>query len=175
MHDRPVVLLHLVWNDIVRALGRQHDSENVPRMFSRKTCDFDDLALRCFFLRPFQAVNPLRGVRTTGIVHLTIVFQWAVVNFPDFLNPEQDFFGCIPGLHQNSPKIERFLIDAVRKHVLHVIRFGGAIAIRVIHTIVDDPKLVSLWIDLHTSHDTETLDHPMCIPTGRSSYQFDGV
>jgi hypothetical protein len=45
MYDLHVVLRHLVGNDIVRALGRQHHSENFHLMFSRKAFDFYDLTL----------------------------------------------------------------------------------------------------------------------------------
>jgi hypothetical protein len=45
MYDLHVVLRHLVGNDIVRALGRQHYSENFHLMFGRKAFDFYDLTL----------------------------------------------------------------------------------------------------------------------------------
>ena len=48
MYDLHVVLLHLVCHDIVRALGRQHYSENFHLMLGRKTFDLDGLALLLF-------------------------------------------------------------------------------------------------------------------------------
>src|SRR4030066_2322141 len=44
LYDLHVVLRHVVGDDIVRALGRQHHSENFHLVLSRKPFDFDDLA-----------------------------------------------------------------------------------------------------------------------------------
>jgi len=44
MYNLHVVLRHLVCNDIVRALGRQHYSEKFHLMFARKTLNFDNLS-----------------------------------------------------------------------------------------------------------------------------------
>lgn len=65
------------------------------------------------------------------------------------------------------------MLHTVRKHVVHVIQFGLAIAIRVVNTIVDHPELVDWWIDVDTRHHTDTFDHPVGIATRLSSYQFD--
>jgi len=43
-----------------------------------------------------------------------VVFQWTVVDFANFLNLQHHFFGRIPGIHQNSPKIQAFLINAIQ-------------------------------------------------------------
>ena len=59
MYDLRVVLLHLVCHDIVRALGRQHYSEDFHLMLGREPFDFDRLALLLFLLCPLQTINPL--------------------------------------------------------------------------------------------------------------------
>ena len=50
LYDLHIVLHHLVCNDIVRTLGRQHYSENFHLVLSRKTLDFDDFAMLLFCL-----------------------------------------------------------------------------------------------------------------------------
>jgi len=62
LYDLRVVLHHLVCDDIVCALGRQHYSENFHLMFSRKTFDLDDLAMLFFCFGPFQAIDVLIGL-----------------------------------------------------------------------------------------------------------------
>jgi len=57
LYDLHLVLSHLVRHDIVRALGRQHYSENFHLMLGRKTFDFDDLTLLLFCFCPLQAID----------------------------------------------------------------------------------------------------------------------
>ena len=61
-YDLQVVLRYLVGHDIVRALGRQHYSENFHLVFRRKAFDFDHFTLLQFGFRPFQAVHSPIGL-----------------------------------------------------------------------------------------------------------------
>src|SRR3972149_6182923 len=62
LYDLRVVLRHLVCDDIVRALGRQHYSENFHLVLSRKAFDFDDFAMLLLCFGPFQAIHPAIGL-----------------------------------------------------------------------------------------------------------------
>ncbi len=142
-------------------------------MFGRKAFDFDDFALLLLRCTPGQTIDPLVRFFTARIIHLPVIFEWTVVDFPELFNLEHDFFGGIPGVHQNCPKIQALLVNTVQKHILNMIQFGFSITIRIINTVINDPELIGLWIDIHTSHNTNALDNPVRIPAILAPNQFD--
>ncbi len=70
LYDLRVVLRHIVGHDIVCALGRKHNPEELHFMIARKAFDFDRFAMVFLSLIPFKAVRT------------PIVFEWTIVNRP---------------------------------------------------------------------------------------------
>lgn len=81
MYDLHVGLGHLVSNDIIRALGRQHYSENFHLMIGGKTFNFDDLALLPLCFGPIQTIHALVRFCSTRIIYLAIIFERTIVDF----------------------------------------------------------------------------------------------
>ena len=165
LYDLHTVLSHLVRHDIIRALGRQHNSENFHLMFARKTSDFDDLTMLLLFFCPFRAIHPLVRFYTARFIHQAIILERAVVDFAQFLNLEHDIFGGIPAIHQHVSEQKLLLIHTIFQHVMHMIQLGLAVALRIINAIVDDSELIHSRIDIHTGHYSDPFDDPMCITT----------
>jgi hypothetical protein len=173
MYNLHVVLRHLVCDDVVRALGRQHNPEKFHLVVTREAFDFDDFAMLFLGFCPFKTVHTLVSFCASRIIDLAIILEWTVVKLVQPINREHHFFRSVPTIHQNSPKRQLFLIDAVEQHFMYVIQLSFAIAIRIINAIVNDPELVYLRIDVHTGNDTDALDDLMGIATVLASNQVD--
>src|SRR5512143_2658014 len=74
-----VILSQVVGDDVVRALRRQHHPEQLHLMFFGKALDLNPLTLCALRWRPRQRVYSPVGRRTTSVIHLPIIFEWAVV------------------------------------------------------------------------------------------------
>lgn len=109
-------------------------------MIARKSFDFDHLAMQLFGFCPCETVHTPVGLGTTRIVHLPIIFEWTVEDFSVLFNRQDDFFGCIPTIHQDSPKLELLLVNTIEEHLLEVVKFRFAISIWIINSIVNDPS-----------------------------------
>jgi hypothetical protein len=173
LDDQRVVLSHLVGDDKVRALRRQHDPENFHLVISRKPFDFDDFALVLFSFCPCQMIYALVRFCAPRIIHLAIILERTIVDFVQVFDLEHDVFGRIPAIHQHRPKIQFFLIDSIQKHVLQMIQFGLSIPVRIINPVVDHPELVYFGIDVDTRYDPHPVDQAMRIPAVLLAHQFD--
>ena len=67
-------------------------------------------------------------------------------------NVEYGVIGRIPGVHQDGAKQQSLLVDAVGQHVMHMVQFSLAIAVRIVDAEIYDPKLIEVGIDMHTCH-----------------------
>jgi len=95
LYGRQGMLSKIVGHDIVRALGRQHHSEQFHLMLLGKAFDLDHFAVLFFRFRPCQSIHPLIGLRSTRIIHLAVVLKWAVIHLLQSLDIQQDVFGRI--------------------------------------------------------------------------------
>ena len=173
LYDLHVVLRHLVCDDVIRALGRQHNPEKFHLISAREAFDLDDFAMFLFGFRPLKTVHTLVRSCATRIIDLAIILERTVVNLVQPVNCEHHFFRGVPAIHQNCPKRQLFLVDTVEQHVVHMIQLGFAIAVRIINAVINDPELVDLRIDIHTGYDTYTLDNSMGIATVLMPNQFN--
>lgn len=46
----------------------------------------------------------------------------------------------------------------MHQHVVYMVKLGVAVAVGIVAAVVDEPELIDLGIDLHTSHDADALD-----------------
>ena len=74
------ILSKIVGHDIVRALGRQHYSEQFHFMIFRKALDLDDFAVWFFLICPLQSIHTLIRLDSTRVIHLAVVFERAVID-----------------------------------------------------------------------------------------------
>src|SRR3954470_15741200 len=100
------MLSRIVSDDVIRAqwapVRRQHNPEEFYLMFFGKAFELDQLAVPTFPGRPVERVHTPIGGSRAGIIHLTIVLEWAIVDFVHLLNGEHDVFGGIPAIHEDS-------------------------------------------------------------------------
>lgn len=168
-----VVLRHVIGYDIIRALGRKHHPEEFHFVIARKTLDLDNFAALLLGFCPFERIDSSVRLRTARIIDLAVVFERAVVDFLALFNRQHDFLGRIPTVHQDGPELQLLLVNTVQKHVLNVIEFALAVSVWVVNPIVDDPKLIQVRIDIHTSDDPDALDDALCVSAVLPSHQFD--
>jgi hypothetical protein len=164
LYDLHVVLGYLVRDDVICALSRQHNPEKFHLISAREAFDLDDFAMFLFGFRPVKTVHASVRSCATRIIDLAIILERTVVNLVQPVNCEHHFFRGVPTIYQNCPKRQLFLVDTVEQHIAHVIQFGFAIAIRIINTVIDDPELVDLRIDIHTGYNTYTIDNLWVLP-----------
>ena len=173
LYDLHIVLRHFVCDDVVRALGRQHNPEKFHLVVTRKAFDLDDFAMLFLGFRPFKTIHTLVRLCAARVIDLTIILERTVVDFVQPLNQQQNFLRSVPTVHQNCPKRQLFLINAVEQHVLHMVQLGLAVPFRVIDAVVNDPELIDLRIDVDTGDNANALDDFMNIATVLFSNQFD--
>ena len=171
--DLRVILSEVVSDHIVRAPWRQHNPEQLHLMLFGKPPDLDQLAVGALSLSPRQRIYSSVGCSATGVIHLAIISERAVVNLVQALNVRHGVLGRIPGIHQDCPKLQLFLVDTIRKHVMHMVEFGLAVTFRRIDALVNDPELVERGIDIDTRHHPNPFDDAMRIPAVLPTYQFD--
>ena len=104
-----------------------------------------------------QEYLPVDKVVSRRIIYLAIIFERTVVDFLVFLNRQHDFLGGIPTIYQHGPELQLLLVNTIQEHFLHMIEFCLAIPSWIVNSIIDDPKLIQLRIDIHTSHNAYAL------------------
>ena len=82
-------------------------------------------------------------------------------------------FSRIPTVHQDPGKREALLIDQPREHVLEMIQFGFAIALRVINPIVNQPEPILLRIDIDTCNHPEAFDDALGVAAILTTHSRD--
>lgn len=169
-----VVLSEIVGNDVIRALraSGQHHPEKFHLMLLGKALELDHFAMLLLRLRPLQSIHPPVRLISTRIVHLAVVFERAVVDFLQVLNQKHAFLGRIPAIHPYEAKHKVLLIDTMQQHILDMIQFGFAIPVRIINSIIDDPKLVQGGVDVHACYNAHPFDDPVCVSTPLPPHQF---
>ena len=167
-----VVLSHIVGDDIIRALGRQHHPEQFHFVILGKALELHHFAMRSFQLRPVQPIHSLIRLHSTRIIHLAVILERAIIDLFQALHKQHDILGRIPAIHQDEPKQKFLLIHTVCQHIMHMIQLGLAIPVRIINALVDDPELVQHGIDIHTGHHPNSFDDPVCISAPLAPHQI---
>jgi hypothetical protein len=49
------------------------------------------------------------------------------------------------------------------------------LSIRLVQTVVDEPKLVGFWIHINTGHHPNAFDNALCVATPLPPYEFDAM
>ena len=75
------ILSEVVSDNPIRAVGRHRDPEQFYLVVLRKPFDFDDFAMLSLLMAPRQRIHPAVQRCTACVINLSIVLQWAVVNF----------------------------------------------------------------------------------------------
>lgn len=163
----------VIGRDIIRALGRKHDSETFHLVVSRKAFDLEELAACLLTFTPPQAVDPLIGFGRQRVIDLTIIFEPTVVNLLHPFDQQHHIFGRIPGVHQHRAKGQLLVFNGVGQHLLQLIKLRFAIAIGVINAIINDPKLVGLGVDINAGDDADAFDDVVGIATVLAAHQVN--
>src|SRR4030066_2568750 len=171
-----IILSQVVCYHIVRALDGQHNPEQFHFVLFGKALDLHDFAALLFFFGPFQRIHSAIGQSAARIIYLTIVFEWAVIYLLQrFFNKEHHILRRIPAIHQHSIECNPLLVHTIGQHLMQMIQLRLAISIGIVDPIINNPKLVRRWVDIHTSHYTDPFDHATCIPAILSLNQLNLV
>jgi len=168
-----VILSQVVGGDIIRALGGEHQPEQFHLMPLGKILDVEGFAMLLVVVSPRQAINALVGPFLMAVIDQAIVFQWAVIDLVQALDVQHQLTLGIPCVHQHPTKRQFLVIQCVVKHLTHMIQFGLAVVVWVINSIVDDPELVKLRIDVHTGHDPNAFDQTVRIAAVLPPHDLD--
>jgi len=167
------ILSEIVGRNEVRAPGGEHQSEQFHLMTFRKVLDMDQLAMLLLINRPLQLVNALVGLLTLRVIDQPIGFERTVVDFAQILNVHHQLALGIPAIHQHSTKGKLLVGVGIVQHLAHMIQLSLTVPVRVENPVVDDPGLVSVWIDVDTRHHPDAFDDPMHVPTVLSPHQLN--
>ncbi len=75
------VLSQVVGHDIIRAVWRDHEPEQLQAMTFREIFDVDILAMRFFFFAPGKRIHsPVINHGPVAFIHLAVVLYGAIVN-----------------------------------------------------------------------------------------------
>src|SRR6476661_2978828 len=91
------ILRHVIGDNIVRALGRQHNPEQFHFGITRQTLQLDAFATVAFLRGPEQAIHALIWLLPARVINLTVIFDWTVV----------DLLQAVNQLHQRNRGIPR--------------------------------------------------------------------
>lgn len=109
-------------------------------MFSRKPFDFDHFALLQFIVDPGQTIDPLIGLRASGVVHQAVVLKGTIIDFTVSFALQHHLLGRIPSVHQDRPEREGFLINDVAQHRQQMVQFALPSAVGIINPIVKNSQ-----------------------------------
>ena len=131
-------------------------------------------------MRPFltgsgQCIDPPVRFGPAGIVHLTVVPEGAVVDLVETIDAQHQFFGRVPGVHQDGMKWQLLVLYQLRKHVPRMIEFALAIPVGIVDAVIDHPVLARLGMDVHTVDQPDALDQTMRIAAVLQPHQCDLV
>ena len=167
------ILSGIVGSDKVRALRRKHQPEQLHLMACREILDMHPPAVLFFSLRPGQPIHALVARLVGAGIHLTIVFERAVVDLVEMLDMQHQLTFGIPAIHQYASKRQAFVVQGIVQHLPDMIQFALAIPLRVVNPVVNDPELIRFRVDVDTRHHSNPLDNAMSISTVLPSHQFD--
>jgi hypothetical protein len=137
------ILNGVVGHDPVRAGGGGHlNPEQAHLLVLGETLDFDDLAVFPFGRMPGQRVYPLIGRSAAGVVHLAVVLEWAVINFPQQLDEQHQLLSGIPAILEHRLKGRLLVMDGIRQLVTDRGKLGVALPVRIVEAVVDEPELI---------------------------------
>ncbi len=169
------ILSQVVGDDIVRAVGGDRDPEALRLVVFGKAFDLNPLAVLKLRFRPRERIHAPVRLRALRIVHLPVVLERAVVDFVQRFDVKHQVFRGVPGVHQHGLKRQLLLIDHVLQHLPNMVKFSLAVAIGVIDTVVNEPELVGLRVDVDTGDDADTTNDAAGIAAILAAHQLDGV
>ena len=168
------ILSLVVGHDVVRAVGRHLNPEALHFVVFGEAFDLDALAVGQLLGAPGQRIDALVEALAPRIIHLSIIFERAVVALLEGLDEQHQVFGRVPRVHQHGMKGQLFLIHHIGEHLADVVQLAFAVAVGVVDAIVNQPELVGLGLDIHTSHDPDAFDDGFGVAAILGAHQFDG-
>jgi hypothetical protein len=182
--DLPAIAAHLlrrrrrmlstvVGHDPIRAVGRHLNPEPLPFVVFGKAFDLDGLAVSLFSRIPAQRTDALVRLCPTGIIHLAVRLEGAIIDFLQGLDEQHQVFGGIPTVHQHGLERQALVIDGIAEHVMDMIELGFAVAIGIVEPVVDQPERIQLRIHIDAGDDADAADQAMGIATVLAAHQVD--
>ncbi len=152
------ILSGVVSHDPVRAVGRHLNPEQTHLVVFREAFDLDHFTpLSCGGIPPQDIYAPI-GLRATEVIHLPVVFERTVVHLPQGFDEEHEVCGRLPTIPQHRLNGQPFLVHHIREHLMDMIKLGVAVALGIVETVVNEPKLIGLGIAIDTGHHADTFD-----------------
>jgi hypothetical protein len=111
---------------------------------------------------------------TPSLSSTAILFERAIVDFAASLDVQHQFSGGVAGVHQDGAEGQLFVFDGMVEDLSHVVEFGFAIHVGSKQTIVDEPKLVGLGVNINRGDNPDAFDHRTGIARILPPQKFNG-
>lgn len=155
-------LSDIVSHDVIRAVGRHLDPEQLHLVVSWKISQLDPLAIPQRRLIPLQAIDRPIGQTTVTIIDHTVTLDGTVKELLVPVKEQHQFLAGIPRVHQDCLE-HQAAAQSILEHRRHMIQFAPPILPRIINAVVDDPELAAMRMDVDTTHQSDTIGQAMGI------------
>jgi len=172
-YGRRVILSHAVCNDIVRAPGRQHNTEQFHLVIFGEIFYFQNLTMAESVIAPSDGICVSVRSDSEGIINRTVISDRTVIQFPRASGEQHHIFCRIPCIREYGTETQLPVIYAVCQHIRHMSELGFPVSVRVGNTEVGYPKSIFIGIDINTCYDSDSSDNAMRISAVLSPHRLD--
>lgn len=167
------ILRNIIRHDVVRAPGRERQSEQFHLMSGGKVAQMHQPSGTQFVLRPQQTIHAMIVFIFAVQADQAVILDRAVIDLPQPLNEQHFIFRRIPAVHQHYAKRQPFVIDGVGQHLTHMVKLALVVGFRSKDTVVNDPEPVGLRVNIHAGRHPNASDNLLGVAAPLLPHQFD--
>lgn len=167
-------MAEIVGHDPFRAMGVR-DPEEFDFEIVGKLVDFDVLAMKDVMSGPNQVLRQAVGSLAAGVIDKTVGLDRADEGQLESVNEDHHVFGRVPGVHEHRLGGQHLLGQGTGEHFAHMVELAFAIPIGVVQTVVDDPVLPAVGVNVQAIDHADAFDQTVGVAAVLQPHQIDMV
>ena len=164
--------MEIVGHDPIRAMGARYpeefDFEAVGELVN-----LDSLALQDVVRLPVQVLRQAVGLLATGVIDQAVGLDRADEGQLECVDEDHHVLGRVPGVHEHRLGWQGLLGQGSCEHLAHMVELALAVPLGVVQTVVDDPVLPVVGVDVQAVDHPDALDQAMSVATVLQPHQID--
>ena len=162
----------IVGHDPIRAIVVRNPGPFDFEIFG-KFVNLDGLAMKDVLRAPSQILGLAVRIFSARIIDQSIGFDRANERQLERVDQDHQIFGRVPRVHQHRPQWQALLRQGPCEHFTHMIELAFAVPFGIKQTIIDDPILAALGVDIQTIDHSNAFDQSVGVATVLEPNQID--
>ena len=165
-------MAEIVGHDPIRAMAVRYPEEFNFEVVG-KLVNLGGLTVQNVVRLPVQVLWEAVGALACGVIDQTVGLDRADEGQLQSVDEDHHVLGRIPGVHEHRAGGQGFLGQGPCEHLAHMVELAFTVPLGVVQTVVDDPVLATLGVDVQAIDHADAFDQSVGVAAVLQPHQID--